>query len=338
MKLNWQSMRPGVWIGVCVCLGVARPAFADDKIAAQELFDAASALTKQGDYAAACPKFEESQRLDSQIGTLFWLADCQEHVHKLASAWSNFVDVAERAASIKKLEHAREAKSRADALKGRLNKLILVVSAETAAAPGLEVRRDDVLVGPAQFGLPVPVDTGTHVIKVSASGKRTWETKVESTGESNTFTVTIPTLNEEPEVRAVGTGAPSGAATSAVVVAAPSGWGGQKIAGALTVGAGAAGLLVGGVLGGLAMGKNGEIDKWCRPDDPMKCSAEGVALSRDVKTLGTASTAAFIAGGVLAAGGVVLFLTAPASGPPPKTGVSVRARVSAGRIAVEGSW
>jgi hypothetical protein len=342
-----RVVRIGPWLGLLGCLLVGRPALADDKkVAAQELFDGATALTKQGDYPGACPKFAESERLDPQIGTLFWLADCQEHIHKLASAWANFIDAAERARSVQKMDHAKEAQGRADALKGRLNKLILVVSEETAAAPGLEIRRDDVVVGPAQFGVPVPVDTGKHVIKVSASSKRAWETTVESTGESNTFTVTIPMLKEEPEVRPVGTGAGSSGAVTGAPAAVPEGWGGMKIGGVVAVGAGAAALVVGGVLGGLTIAKNNDAGKFCRPEDPTRCSAEGVALGQDAKTFGTVSTAAFIAGGVLAAGGVVLFLTAPSGAGTPKAGtgpgpvrLSVRrVRVSGAGFSVDGAW
>ena len=117
---------------------------------------------------------------------------------------------------------------------------------------------------------------------------------------------------------------------------------------------GVAGLVVGGVLGGLAIGKNNEAAAFCRPDEPTLCSAQGVALGQDVKALGTASTVAIVAGSVLAAGGVVLFLVAPGgraaegaapAAPAEKKGSSerggvraLRARVTAGWIGVEGSW
>ncbi len=61
---------------------------ADDRTVARSLFDQGRALVKDGNYAAACPKLEESQKIDSGVGTLFNLADCYEHLGRFASAWA----------------------------------------------------------------------------------------------------------------------------------------------------------------------------------------------------------------------------------------------------------
>ena len=55
---------------------------ADDANAssADRLFNEANGLVQTGHYAEACPKFEQSQKLDPAIGTQFNLADCFEHV------------------------------------------------------------------------------------------------------------------------------------------------------------------------------------------------------------------------------------------------------------------
>src|SRR5689334_11081114 len=73
---------------------------------AERLYDEGVALVDQGNYAAACPKFEESQRLDPALGTQFNLADCLEHTGKLGSAFRLFgaVERAARAAGKPKLE------------------------------------------------------------------------------------------------------------------------------------------------------------------------------------------------------------------------------------------
>ena len=54
---------------------------------AQGLYDNAKVLMEQGKYGDACPKLEESLRLDPGLGTQYHLADCYEHLGRTASAW-----------------------------------------------------------------------------------------------------------------------------------------------------------------------------------------------------------------------------------------------------------
>ena len=62
----------------------------DASVAAEALFSAGRADVERGDYASACPKFADSQRLDPAPGTLINLADCEEHVGQLARAWQHW--------------------------------------------------------------------------------------------------------------------------------------------------------------------------------------------------------------------------------------------------------
>src|SRR5450432_1599182 len=74
----------------------ARPAGAQSSgssVAAQALFDDAKRLVQEGDAASACPKFEESERLEPGIGTKLNLADCYERVGRNASAWVLYLEV-----------------------------------------------------------------------------------------------------------------------------------------------------------------------------------------------------------------------------------------------------
>src|SRR5580692_11189003 len=61
-----------------------------DPAVADALFRKGREAAEKGDWATACPKFAESQRLDPAPGTLLNLADCEEHLGQLASAYEHF--------------------------------------------------------------------------------------------------------------------------------------------------------------------------------------------------------------------------------------------------------
>jgi hypothetical protein len=102
------------------------------------------------------------------------------------------------------------------------------------------------------------------------------------------------------------------------------------------LGVGAAGLVVGGMTGGLALGKHSDISKQC-PGGSCPSNA-GSALRGNVDalhTLATASDAAFGVGGVLAAAGLVLVLTAPKAN---RTSGAIRPVVGLGFVGAEGTF
>src|SRR4051812_10257047 len=76
-------------------IGAARAQVSPEvRSASVALFDEARRLMADGKFAEACPKLEESQRMDPGIGILFNLGDCYEHLGRTASAWISFRDVA----------------------------------------------------------------------------------------------------------------------------------------------------------------------------------------------------------------------------------------------------
>jgi hypothetical protein len=177
---------------------------AERSAAAQVLFDEAMDLLDGGRVAEACPKLEESQRLDPGMGTQFRLAECYEKLGKSASAWALYLEVAEAARGAGQSEREVVARERAKALAPRLSRLTLVVPPELGGVAGLEIRRDGVVLGRTAWGTAVPIDPGERTITVSAPGKRGWQTKVNAGDGAEALEVRVPMLEDAPHAKAGG--------------------------------------------------------------------------------------------------------------------------------------
>ncbi len=288
-------------------LGSAHSAFAQQAVdpekraAAQALFDAARQLSAQGQHAQACPKLVESYALDPAIGTKFYLADCFEHTGKLASAWTYYLDVAEEAHNTGAADREKFANERAAALKPRLPQLTVTLGRSRVA--GLVVRRDGIVVGEGTFDTPIPVDLGEHTIKVTAPGKKPWQSRVEAKQEGESLKVAIPAL--EPEAAA-----PGGDGDVPPEPPQPPPSTTQRTAGLVVGGVGIASLAVGFGFGGLALAKRNASNAPgnCTND---VCVGAGPGLRSDAIQAATVSTALVVVGAAGAIAGGVLVLTAP---------------------------
>jgi serine/threonine-protein kinase len=299
-----------------------------DPAAATALFYEARTLMKKGNYSAACPKLEESLRLDYGIGTEFNLADCNEHLGKVASAWSGFLNAAAAAKTANQPQREKVARDRAKALEPKLPKLVIDVPSPPS---GIEVKRDGVTVGSAAWGTPVPVDPGIHKIVVTAPGKDKWESSV-TLAEAASTHVTVPrelpslpvAAAPKPAVVPVPAAAPPVVAppvqysstTEAPPAAPPADFpepvvergSTQRTIGWVASAAGLAGLGVGAGFGIYSLAKRNEAESECTGD---LCSARGVSLRNDAMDAGNVSTITTIAGGAALVSGIVLLLTAP---------------------------
>jgi hypothetical protein len=166
-----------------------------DGTAAQRLLDEARALMRKNRYGQACSKLAESLRIEPTAGTQFKLADCNEQIGKVATAWAGFLDVATRANAANETERETIARRRAQSLVPRLPKLVIDVP---NVVPGLEVKRDAVAIDAGTFGAAIPVDPGAHRITATAPGKPRWVTTVHCT-EGTTARVELP--RELPSAR-----------------------------------------------------------------------------------------------------------------------------------------
>ena len=293
---------------------------ASDSATALALFDHAKALMREGKYPEACGALEESQRIESRSGTALNLADCYEHLGRLASAWSTFVESATLARSAGDKERESGARERAARLAPRLSHLVIEVPF-ARSTPGLEITRDDQLVGSAQWGLPLPADSGPHLISATAPGRKRWEAQVISQNDASSVSVAVPDLEAStaPEpVVALALAPPiavavpaSAAAASARTPPAPTGEGAPNrtrmnsgvITAGVVTGVFVAGTVVTGILYGVKLHDYNTANEQQAPNRD--------ELHSQTVSLGVANLA--LLGGAVAAAGVTVYLWTRAS-------------------------
>jgi hypothetical protein len=308
---------------------------ADDQALATALFHEGRTLMSAGRTAEACPKLEESQRLDPSGGTLLNLALCHEQEGRLARAWSEFNDALALARVGGRRDRALAAEEHVRALAPRLSKLTIVVPAG-AAADQLRVECDGRELRPGAWSTAMPVDGGEHVVRATAPGRESFTTTVVVGGESDAQTVEIPVLAAAAPPAAA---APAAAASqrakppapvppAEIVATAPAGPATPSVTpgrtpsvrrtlGYVLGGAGLGQLVVAGYFGWRAFDRNRTSDDLC-PSDP-SCTSRGASLSDDAGRAADVATVLTITGIATIAGGVYLLMTSPkrsASVPP----------------------
>jgi hypothetical protein len=286
---------------------------ADSAAAAEALFNEGRSLVAKGKYGEACPKFAESQRLDPASGTLMNLGDCYEKIGMFASAWATYREAVSEANRVGNKQRERDAKVLADRVEPKLSRLLVKVP-EAHVVPGLQIKRDDLLVDRAQWGTYIPIDPGDHRVLVEAPGYAPWSAHL-AIAEAARRDIEVPRLEALPEPPPQEDRGKS-----------------QRTLGFVVGGVGIAALAAGGVVGLTAMSLRSEAkDLGCSEVD----CATSEAMEKNDSALGRAnvSTVLFIAGGVVTAAGAILLLTAP-SGPAVSAGSAARAPKPASRPSI----
>jgi len=314
-------IQPKMALGVvCVWLGVAPLAHAQsasDSAAAQGLFDEAKALMTAGRAAEACPKLEESQRLDPGSGTLANLAKCYELTGRIASSWSTYLEAAVAAKKAGNVDRENGARALAAGLAGRVSKLLVSVPMDARVA-GLEVSRDGSAVGQPQWGLAIPLDAGEHAVVARAPGYREWKTVAIVKGEGTTTQIDVPKL--EPEEKAAADAPHSSS----------KGLGTQRIVALSAGGLGLVGVTIGTIFGVKAMSSHSDAEKDCSGSSCR--TPQGVQAGNDARSAGNIATIGMIVGAVGLAGGVTLWFTAPKAKP------SAELAVGPGSVDFKAAW
>lgn len=322
-------MRSCRWVclGV-VALGASLPAvaFGQASAAADTLFEKAVGHMKVGEFAAACPLLDQSLRLDARDGTLFTLANCRDREGKMATALGHYRKYLRAFAAMtgttreKHVERAAIAESRVKELAAEVPSLKMVWSGGMPANTKILLDGAEV---PAALDIVWELDPGEHRVEVMRAGAAPDTRVVVLERKKPTVLVDLtpkaahgPTLpggdGEAPSSTNVGVPGQTIGDVDKPPPDAPGASNVRRTSGFVALGVGGAGLLLGGVMGGLALSQKGTVDSECKAVSVgYDCSPAGRAAVDEIVKYGTPSTVGFIAGGVLAATGLVLILTAP---------------------------
>ena len=187
-------------LGLALVL-VATSAGAQNRASAEELFQLGKGAMARQDYTKACGYFQASLSADFALGTLLNLAVCHEQAGKVASAWSEYKVLEDKAARATPAQNdrAKFAHDHAEALRPRLSRLRVVVAADDKAMKGFTVKIDDAVAQPELFDVGVPVDVGKRVVTATAPEHETWTQNVSVDDEKMKLDVTIPALKVVPK-------------------------------------------------------------------------------------------------------------------------------------------
>jgi hypothetical protein len=350
MRTSRRNLRAAACVGsfVVALLSASGSSHAagNDKVAAEALFEQGRSLVAEGKFAEACPRFADSQRLDPSPGTLLNLASCYEKLGRTATAWATYREAASAANAAGRAEYVTSAQRHADSLAPRLAKLTATIA---QPVDGLLVKRDGVEVTRAEWGVPIPIDSGSHTLDASAPGYKPWSSAVDVAKDGAQVSVTVPALEaapvQAPPPAPVQPAPPPAPSPAPVAPADTSTGSSQRILGVVVGSAGILGLGASAVFAVVAKNKYNDSLQNC-PTNPDVCNKTGVSQRDDALTFGNVASVALGVGAAALVGGAILWFTAPSAPSPAPSSASSGVRVGAtpmvglgvGGAVVQGTW
>jgi hypothetical protein len=289
---------------------LAAPPDAAAMLTAVQLADEAGDLFQAGKFADALDRYKQADAIVRRHTIGLRIARCLAQLGRLAEAAERYESVARMplpadldADKLAKQKEAQtQAESERDALLPRIPGIVLSIDGPVGAA----VTLDGQPFPPALYGVKRSIDPGAHRIEARLGAEVVSRDVVVKEGE-----VVPVTLQLHAEAMVVPSApAPPPAAPPPPLPAASTS-GGTRVAGFVLLGVGSAGLVVGLVAGGVALGKKSDLQEQSNCGPNLQCPARLRDQANAYNTLRPVSSVGFIAGGVLAAAGIVLVATSP---------------------------
>lgn len=288
-------------------VGLSSLAFADEAVVAEGLFREGRELLDAGKLDEACFKLRESDRVQPAPGTRFFLADCEERRGRIATAWATYGEVGGRLPPTDpRLETVKE---RIAALEPRVPRIVLKLREGSPASTTVD--HGDVTLGRASFPATVPMDPGAQTLVVKAPGFAPREVTIDvAEGDRKEVVLSVGEALPQDKLEQAAQGA------TKQVPEQPdrseTGLGTQRIAGIVGGVVGVVTLGIGGGFGIASIVKNGDAKEICPEPNPCGDQA-GVDAWNAATTYGDVATGMIVAGGVVAAAGLIVILTAPST-------------------------
>jgi hypothetical protein len=271
-----------------------------DVAKADRLFREGTSALDAGRYQEACPKLEESQKLDPALGTQYNVALCRQRSGQPALAYRLFSEVASASHAAGKTEREQASQAKMAELLPHLGRLALGTSAIRSAS-GVEVKIAGETLPRERWGDAQIVDAGSVLVEVAAPEHEAWVSNVSVTpGAHVDVALRLGLAQVDTSGRAPPTDRSSASSSRRTIALALGGLG-------------VVGIGVGAVFGAMAISNHSKASEVCPQPNP--CNDQHASETwTDATSAGNVSTIVFIASGAVLAAGAVLWFTAPAHG------------------------
>jgi len=292
-----------------------REATKEELAAARQLFNEAKDLEAEGEWAEALSRLERVGKVKMTPQVRFHIALCHENLGRWVDAINGFELASQEALKLgdKAQEVAEAAPPRAEKLREKVPHLTLAVEGTVRTS---KVYIDGAEVSLALAGTLIPVDPGEHRIEVRRGEEVTQALDI-TVGEGETENVELQIDDPEPPEPAP---EPWPTKPDPKPPPPPPEEGVGQWPAYVVAGAGAAGIVVGGVLWSL---RNNRISQVRCDDGFSGCNPEDEPIVDQARSFDVGSKASFgIGAGLIATGAVLWFVLWEPENDEPATGAS----------------
>jgi hypothetical protein len=347
--MKYRCLLAALAVATCLVPSRAEAGPSDaDRATARALAAEAHHAVDAKDYATAAERFARADALVHAPTLMLGLARARVELGRLVAAQEAYTQILREDLPAKSPKSFFEAVELARTELAALAPRIAWVKLTVAGSANAKVLLDGVEVPSAAIGVRRAVDPGKHVVTATGAEGGRAEATV-TVGEGKTEAVTLELKLTAPAPPMVPSAAPEPAAKPQVTPIAPRPSAPpvavldpvpgpkssvRKTVAVVSLGVGGAGLVLGGVMGGLVLNLHGTLAKGC-PNG--RCPASLVPKLDSYNAFGLISTVGFIAGGALAGVGVVLLATAPKRDGA-RVGLTVSPTFGGGMLGAMGSF